>query len=330
MVTRFLLLTGLFAAASLAQLHVEKVFYPYTPFGKDDLPYPFARGGSDGFWPGGIVAIRCRGLKLPEPRIRISTYPLPTEYSGIRVMVGTGPGNEGLPAPLMELADLGDYQDIVVQVPWEYKRYTVEGESLIDGGTGATVFQAEESAEGQIGLRAWNIFFQDAEGYGLARNVTTRQWITERNPAQPGDILEVYMANMGTAYSQPGVVMPITGLPTPLPFSTLPDERGVLAADQFVSFGALFPGNTSRESRASWGFVGSNINETSGTFLVPGTVSRYAFRFRVPAVPPPGNGLKASYWYCPFGYLGLASVRCKFNIERSGQSDLVPIRIKMP
>ena len=222
MVLRFLLLLGVFGATVWGQLKVEKVFYPYTPYGKDDLPYPFARGGSDGFWPGGIVAIRCRGLKLPESRIRISTYPLPTEYSGIRVMVGTGLGNEGLPAPLMELADLGDYQDIVVQVPWEYKRYTVEGETLIDGGTGATVFQGDEVAEGKIGLRAWNIFFQDADGYALVQNAITQRWITDSNPAQPGDILTVYAANMGAAYRQPDGVKPTTGLPTPLPFSTFP------------------------------------------------------------------------------------------------------------
>jgi uncharacterized protein (TIGR03437 family) len=337
MTLHLIVLAGLFAATACAQLTVERVFYPYTAEGPTFLP-PRDRGGSsDGFWPGGLVAVRCRGLKLPEPRIKISTYPLPTEYAGIRVLVGTGPGDEGLPAPILELADLGDYQDIVVQVPWEYKRYRAEGEKLIDGSTGARVFQGEESAEGKIDLGRWNIFFQDTEGYAITRNVANLAWITEQNPAQAGDILEVYAANMGDASGMEGQ-SPTTGLPTPLPFSTLPDERGILrdgASTVSEYFGLSFPGNQSRRFEASWGLDGPNIlyEGSPKATLVPGMVSRYSFRIKLPAVLEPGSrryGLRAGYWYCHFGFLGLLSIRCTFDIERKGQSDLVPIRVKIP
>lgn len=95
-------------------------------------PWPTGPDPTDaGFlWPGGLIALVCTGLNVPEPVIRSHKVPLPHKLAGIRVKVGIGryrcnsglrdnPNGEGLDARILEVADHGDYQQVTVQVPWE-------------------------------------------------------------------------------------------------------------------------------------------------------------------------------------------------------------------
>ena len=89
------------------------------------------RGAHLGLWPGGLFSFFCTGLTLSTPLSRSTKAPLPYKVEGITVAVGTDfSGDGGLPAPIIEVADSGDYQQVTVQVPWEYQRYIVSSTGI--------------------------------------------------------------------------------------------------------------------------------------------------------------------------------------------------------
>jgi uncharacterized protein (TIGR03437 family) len=64
-------------------------------------------------WPGSIASLFCTGLTGISGIVSADRYPLPLELAGVRVKVG------GAQAPLFAVAQLGGYQQINLQVPWE-------------------------------------------------------------------------------------------------------------------------------------------------------------------------------------------------------------------
>ena len=62
---------------------------------------------------GGLATVFVRGLEGVPPLITAGPPPLPTELAGVRVAV------RGVAAPLLAVANAGDYQQINFQVPNE-------------------------------------------------------------------------------------------------------------------------------------------------------------------------------------------------------------------
>ena len=214
-------------------------------------------------------------------------------------MVGTDfLGNGGLPAPIIEVADSGDYQQVTVQVPWEYQRYIVSS-------TGITTDGQQYAVLSQRGVVAQTVdyampypvspFFEDQNGYALAQHSTDLSWVTPSNPAHPGEVIILHAANLG-----PVVNPPPTGFPTPPYFSTVYSEQGKLS------------GPIRLDTSHSEFTVGVADLSTQNTLaglqvlsitLEPGVVSRYLVVAALPGVDrlPKGItfGVFGRWLFCP-------------------------------
>ena len=261
-------------------------------------------------WPGGLISLVCTGLKVKKPLVQPRKLPLPLEVEGIRVKVGIGRLVCGdtvldnpvppLDAPIIEVADHGDYQQVTVQVPWEFKRYPIvklNGIDLTCGGT--SQFQVSQGGDlatsDANGFSPSSFIFVDPNGYVLAQHAADLSWVTGRNAAHPGEVILIHAANLGSVVNPPR-----TGYPTPLILSTIIGENGQLAEpialdvrDIDVSF-ALLTGPNS--------VVQGKVIPLSIT-LEPGTVGRYIVALRVPSTLPPSPSYLISYFwsFCPPG-----------------------------
>ena len=262
-------------------------------------------------WPGGLISLVCRGLNVKKALIQPQKVPLRFEVAGIRVRVGLGQikcgdffvdnPNSALNAPIIELADRGDYQQVTVQVPWEYQRNPVvsrpNGVTVVcDGADQLEVSQSGNIAVSQInGFQPSSFLFLDADGYVLSQHATDLSWVTAANPAHPGEVVLLHAANLGSVVNPPS-----TGYPTPQLFSTVIAQNRELAGpirldfrDIDVSF-ALLTGLNS--------VVQGKVIPLSIT-LEPGTVGRYIVALRVPSTLPPSPSYLISYFwsFCPPG-----------------------------
>lgn len=272
-------------------------------------PWPTGRNPDDsgGLVPGGLISIVCTGLTVPKPLIRPQEVPLPFEVAGIRVRVGQGPycngkDSPGLEAPILEVVDQGDYQQVTVQVPWEYENVPLNQVGAICNGLGPKniiISQGDQSATspptGRAGGNASSAFFKDHDGYALAQHADL-SWVTLDKPSLPGETIYLHMTNLGMADGHPP-----TGFPTPLLFSTTISESGNVRGP--------IPLYT-RYTKISFGLALDQILVASAPVLsislTPGAVSRYTAVVQIPKDLPSFQQAEIYYvWlYCP----GSASV----------------------
>jgi uncharacterized protein (TIGR03437 family) len=174
--------------------------------------------------PGSLATLFCAGL---------------TGDLGVQVTV------DRLAAPVLAAADVGGYQQINFQVPWEAQSATF-----------VSIAQGDESASFTVPLfPAWDVFFADASGNAVAQHAADYTAVTADHPIRPAEWIIAYATNLGPVANQPP-----TGEPAPLdqlaPVSPGLDSLSVLLQ------GAIVESN----------YIG----------LVPGTVGVYQVNFQVP------------------------------------------------
>src|SRR5262249_1496240 len=84
--------------------------------------------------PGSLATIFCTGLTGIHGALGADQVPLPTQIAGVRVIYG-----DAFEAPLLAVADLGTYQIVNFEVPWE----SHPGPPVLSQGGSTTLIQAD-------------------------------------------------------------------------------------------------------------------------------------------------------------------------------------------
>jgi uncharacterized protein (TIGR03437 family) len=190
--------------------------------------------------PGSLASVFCSGLNGTQE---------------VHVTVGQ---NE---APILAVVDLGPYQQINIQVPWETSNVTP-----------VAVSQAGNSATMDSLRSAYGGFFVDANRYAIAQHAADYQLVTEDNPARPGEWIVAYATNLGPVKDPPptGVAAPLGRL--------IPLDTGIPALTVPWSF-------TLWLSQIG-GFVSATSNFAG---LTPATIGVYSVNFQIPDQPFRGD-----------------------------------------
>jgi uncharacterized protein (TIGR03437 family) len=189
--------------------------------------------------PGSLASAFCTGLTGFDGIITAS-LPLPFSLAGVQVLVG------GTPAPILALANLGGYQQINFQVPWE---------SL--GNSDVTIiFGADRATLTSTLPERWDVFYIDSSGNLAAQHASDYRPVTPADPAHPGEWIVAYATNLG-----PVDHAPATGSPA------LSDPLSPLAKG-YDTYTALLSGQ---------GIVSNYMG------LVPGAVGLYQVNVRIPS-----------------------------------------------
>jgi uncharacterized protein (TIGR03437 family) len=100
-------------------------------------------------------------------------YPLPYQIGGVSVSLN------GDPAPLLAVANLGEYQQINIQMPT---------------GGGGTLEVSQSGNTGNIQAFPgfdWGAFFTDPSGHAIVQHADYSP-VTPDHPAQPGEVVAAY------------------------------------------------------------------------------------------------------------------------------------------
>lgn len=205
--------------------------------------------------PGSLATIFCTGLTGINGTLSAQELPLPRTIAGVRV---TFSGLEAIDAPLLAVADLGGYQQINLQVPWEARYRNV-----------VTVSQGASSDVATYEGLSWGQFFVDAAGYVVAQHAADYRLVTAANPARPSEWIIAYGSSFGPVAGQPRTGAPaFLDQPSPLyPGAPVPWQFSVYLRQ---------PGG---DIRLEMNFIG----------LAPGTVGVYQVNFRMPDRVAPGE-----------------------------------------
>lgn len=152
-------------------------------------------------------------------------------------------------APILAVADLGGYQQINFQVPWEtHNASTV----TVAQGLNQAVFPVPAA-------RVWDVFFVDPSGAVVAQHASDYALVTPAHPARPGEWIIAYASNLGPVQNPPP-----TGVPAPFdrlsPLAPGPDIYTVLLL----------------------GSIQSATLQSNYMGLVPGTIGVYQINLRMP------------------------------------------------
>jgi uncharacterized protein (TIGR03437 family) len=158
-------------------------------------------------WRGSIASVFCTGLRGINGIVTADRYPLPLELVGVQVTIGR------TRAPLFAIAELGGYQQINLQVPWE-----AEGERglIIEqaGERGGVIVASILSPGAFFRLSDGNGAFQHAD-YGV---------VNTGNPARVGEVIIGYLTGL-VVRTTPAVP---TGQPSPAdPPAVVSQELGL-------------------------------------------------------------------------------------------------------
>jgi uncharacterized protein (TIGR03437 family) len=204
--------------------------------------------------PGGLGTVFCTGLEGVAGTVIAEGFPVPNSLNGVRVQFG-GVAE----SPVLAVTNLGSYQQINFQVPWE-----------ATGGSGIAVWQDKVRSDfaHPPDSNLWSVFFtHPGTALAVAQHAADYSLVTAENPAEPGEWVLVYASNLGPV--------------SPLPPNGMPPEAGRLAAITDPSVRVMFAGFS--DSPAQVLFIG----------LTPGTVGVYQINVRIPAGAR-GSGLALS------------------------------------
>lgn len=208
---------------------------------------------------GGIASAFLSGLNVSGV-VAAQSVPLPLSLAGVTVDVC------GAPAPLYAVADLGGYQQINFQVPWE-SQFTWDGSAYFyrcvvtvrQGG-----FQATQNA--YVWAVAADVFFT-ADLVGIMQHGADYSLVTRSHPAVPGEAVVLYAA----ALPQTSPPVP-TGAAAPYsPLAVVPQPN---LSYLWIEIDVVIDSLSVHPS-----FVG----------LVPGQVGLYQLNFRVPETISAGD-----------------------------------------
>lgn len=196
--------------------------------------------------PGSPAAIFCTGLTITGT---IVVSPLRPVVEGISVTYG-----DSFRAPIYGVADLGSYQIVNFQVPWENHPAPL----ILSQGSDSVAIDASPAA--------WGQFFTDAQAFAIAVHATDFSLITIENPVQPGEWVALWGSNFG-----PVAGPPATGEPAPL-------DRAI----------PLDPGAPIPWTFTVWLRDPSGNRLLAGNFigLAPGSVGAYQINLQMPDTLP--------------------------------------------
>jgi uncharacterized protein (TIGR03437 family) len=222
---------------------------------------------------GSVAALFCTGLIGIQGIVIGGGPPLTTEIQGIRVTVG------GAQAPLFAVAELGGYQQINLQIPWEAQFVAAGTPSGITYTVQVTVEQNGETATATLPAVAASPgeFFVLPNGVAAFQHSRDYSLVTADNPAQPGEILVAYLTGMGV--TEPSIP---TGAPAPFaPLSTVPQSI------------------TSDTVHVNVIVVDSTLVVPMFVGLTPGSVGLYQVNFAVPSTISDGmHNVVLQYEWC--------------------------------
>lgn len=213
--------------------------------------------------PGSLASVWCTGLTGIQGIVTPDGATLPTQLAGVSVYAGGS-----MNAPILAVADLGDYQLIDIQIPWDASGFNV-----------VAVIQGEERAAATVKASSqWPVFFVNPTGYLVARHVEDYQLVTPGNPARPGEWIIGYASNLGSVANTPptGTLAPLAPLS---PLAPVPGATGGSAPAYSVVIPQPNEQVVYQTDSAESNFIG----------LAPGTVGVYQINFRIPAASPTGG-----------------------------------------
>lgn len=173
---------------------------------------------------GSIVSIF--GKDLATGTVWASSIPLPTNLNGTQVFMNA------FAAPLFFVSPL----QINAELPWELSADSEVWVQVIVNGVASNMVMANlaEDAPGTFTIS------QDGKGPAAVLHASDSRLVTEANPAQPGEFLEIFVTGLGPVMNQPATGE--AGAANPLSETlTTPTVAidGVLAK---VTFAGLAPG----------------------------------------------------------------------------------------
>jgi uncharacterized protein (TIGR03437 family) len=150
---------------------------------------------------GSIATIFCTGIGI-QGTVAATGYPLPQELAGVKVTVA------GATARIIAVADLGGFQQINFQVPFEADYPQAEADVEVQQGlrVGAARTRVRTESPGEFFILPGNTAaMQHSADYSLVG------W---DRPARPGEILIAYLTGMPEVQLQPatGDAAPVTPL----------------------------------------------------------------------------------------------------------------------
>jgi minor extracellular serine protease Vpr len=168
----------------------------------------------------------------------------------------------------LAVADLGGYQLINIQVPWDAAGFNVI--AVAQGSDRATT--------NMINRAEWPVFFIYPNGFMVALHATDYSPVTTANPARLGEWIIGYASNLG-----PVLNTPPSGVPTPIsPLSPL-NPGPITTAGSTPTYAVVIPQPNQQ--------VGFQTEPAGSNFmgLAPGTVGVYQINFQIPEDAPIGD-----------------------------------------
>jgi uncharacterized protein (TIGR03437 family) len=213
--------------------------------------------------PGSLASVWCTGLTGIQGVLSSDGPILPTQLAGVSVYAG-GSVN----APILAVAELGGYQLINIQIPWDASGYNT-----------VIVMQRQERATATVTASSqWPVFFVSPAGYLVARHASNYQLVAPDNPARPGEWIIGYASNLG-----PVANTPPTGALAPLdPLSPLAPVPGATPGSTPVYSVVI----TRPDVQVVYQTQGAESNFIG---LAPLTAGVYQINFRIPDAPPMGD-----------------------------------------
>jgi uncharacterized protein (TIGR03437 family) len=173
--------------------------------------------------PGGLASLFVQGLTVTGTQIA-SGDPLPTELAGVTILV------QGVPAPILAVADVpsAGFQQINFQVP--FNTDTTKANLVEVRYQGFSTYSIPQTiAPGIFVLSDGTPAIQHAADYSL---------VTASNPANPGEVIVVYLTGLGY------VETPVpSGVPPSGPDAIYTGYAIVTSAVGTVIYAGLSPGN---------------------------------------------------------------------------------------
>lgn len=203
---------------------------------------------------GGLASLFCTGLERTQGLHTADGFPLPFELAGVRVKIA------GVDAPILAVADFGNYQQINFQSPIETDDRNPSGdypyEVTRDGGR----FQGYTRSVGPA-------LFEDANGFALAQHASDFSLVTRENPARAGEYIILY----GTGLTNYSNIRNSPPFGIPAPFQPLSSAQVVFGPTRGPFLSVSPP--TGSGTRISFSWAG----------LVPGVVGVFQINFQMPA-----------------------------------------------
>lgn len=212
------------------------------------------------FGPGSLLSLYVTGLGDVPAMLPATSFPLPYELAGVTAFVGL------VPAPILAVANHGNYQQVNIQVP--YASQSAAGWQ----GAGLQVVYRGASAIALGGLLPWQPALLSAGSGNAAIQHADGTLVSSASPAHSGEVVTIYATGLGV--TSPSIREGIAVPPSPQYRTT-------------TSFTAT---------------VGTTAADVLFSGLTPGFAGLYQVNLRVPSVAP-GDYPTAIVADAPDGYL---------------------------